>query len=127
MMAKATKKTLAILVSVILLFASFGVTALAAGVDDGTGYAASKDGVTYLGEEKSNGVVTYIDYVAADGGEETFKEILEVDANDDVQDETDICDLVYLALNPADVNLDDVANEKDLATLRMLLIGIQVF
>ena len=122
MMAKTTKRTLAILLSVILLLAGFGLTAFAAGVDDGMGYAVAKDGVTYLGELKTNGAVTYIDYKAADGGEETFKEITKVNTNAEYDDTTDICDLVYLVLYPADINLDDVVNEKDLATLRMFLM-----
>ena len=129
MMAKNTKQTLAVLLSVIVLLAGFGLTAFAAGVDDGTGYAAAKDGVTYLGELKTNGAVTYIDYKAADGGEETYKEITKVNTNaeHDTTDATDICDLVYLALNPADINLDDVEDAEDLATLRMFLIGTAEF
>lgn len=126
MMAK-TKKILAILLSVIVLLAGFGLTTFADGVDDGTGYAAAKDGVTYFGEEKTNGVVTYVDYKAADGSEETFKEIVKVDSNNDDSENADICDLVHLMLNPVDVNLDDAVDAKDYATLRMFLIGTAEF
>lgn len=124
MMAKTTKKTLAILLSVIMLLAGFGMTAFAAGVDDGTGYAETKDGVNYLGEEVVKNGVTYVDFKAADGGEETFKRIVEINANEDVNDTTNICDLVHLMLYPEDINMDDVANEKDFATMRKFLIGI---
>lgn len=124
MMAKTTKRTLAILLSVIVLLAGFGVTAFAAGVDDGTGYAAAKDGVTYLGEEITKGAVTYIDYKAANGGEETFKVITEVHTNAEYDDVTNICDLVHLMMNrDEDINLDDAVDAKDYATLRKFLIG----
>lgn len=109
------KKIVAFLICSVLLF-SLGVTAFAAGTDDGTLLVAtSEDGKKYFGTEITKGCV---EYVAADGSDDGF-----YDLNGDKT--MDICDLVALTLNGTDFDLSKEFDANDAKALRLLLIGAQ--
>ena len=106
------KKIIALLLC-LLLVCSVGLTAFAAGVDDGTIFVATKDGEKFFGTEIAEGLVKY---EAAKGSGEVF-----YDLNGDK--EMDICDLVAMSKNEVDFDLSGAYTAADSAALRLMLIG----
>ena len=106
------KKIIALLLCP-LLVCSVGLTAFAAGVDDGTIFIATKDGEKFFGTEITEGLVKY---EAAKGSGEVFYDI-----NGDKN--MDICDLVALSNNEVDFDLSGGFDSADSAALRLMLIG----
>ncbi len=108
-------KKLLVLMLALVLVGTCGITAFAAGTDDGTLSVAEKDGKKYFGTEITKGCV---EYVAADGSDDGF-----YDLNGDKT--MDICDLVALTLNETDFDLSKEFDANDAKALRLLLIGAQ--
>lgn len=106
------KKILALVCAVALLLC-FGVTAMAAGTDDGTIFVATKDGEKFFGTELAE---SFVKYVAANGSGITFYDI-----NGDKN--MNVCDLVALHKNEVDFDLSGSLDSNDNAALRLLLIG----
>ena len=106
------KKITALLVC-LLLVCSVGLTAFAAGTDDGTILIADKNGEKFFGTEISDNLVKY---EAANGSGEVF-----YDLNGDKN--MDICDLVALSKNEVDFDLSGGFDSADSAALRLMLIG----
>ncbi len=106
------KKLLALLLAALLVL-TFGITAFAAGTDDGTLSVAEKDGKKFFGTSIDEGLEKYL---AADGSGAIF-----YDANGDKA--MDICDLV--AVSKGQLDLDESASftANDTAVLRLILIG----
>jgi len=89
-----------------------------AGYDDGRVFATKKNGVSYLGVQKSEWCV---EFYSADGSKEKFRRYDGVDFTNDSK--TDILDLVRLAKNPVDMNFDKIDNSEDITILRKILLG----
>ena len=105
------KKIIALLVC-LLLVCSVGLTAFAAGTDDGTIFVATKDGEKFFGTEITDGLIKY---EAAKGSGEVFYDI-----NGDK--DMDICDLVSLHLNEVDFDLDGAYDSDDAKAFRIILM-----
>ena len=105
------KKIIALLVC-LLLVCSVGLTAFAAGTDDGTIFVATKDGEKFFGTEITDNLVKY---EAAKGSGEVFYDI-----NGDK--DMDICDLVSLHLNEVDFDLDGAYDSDDAKAFRIILM-----
>lgn len=106
------KKTLAILLA-LMLVCTCGITAFAAGIDDGTLSVAEKDGKKFFGTKVSEGCV---EYVAADGSGETFYDLTG-------DKKMNICDLVALVNGQVDLDNSGTYDKDDAAALRLMLIG----
>jgi hypothetical protein len=105
------KRLIAVLV-LVAVFACFGITAFAAGTDDGTVLVATKDAKKYLGAEISENLVKY---EAADGTGLVFYDI-----NGDK--DMNVCDLVALCNKSVDFDLSGTYAAADSAALRVVLI-----
>ena len=110
---KQIMKKIIALVLCLLLACSVGLTAFAAGVDDGTVKIATKNGEKFFGTESTEGLIKY---EAANGSGEVF-----YDLNGDK--EMDICDLVALKNGSVDFDLSGTFDSADSAALRLILIG----
>jgi uncharacterized protein YxeA len=97
----------------VLLVCTCGITAFAAGVDDGTVSVVDKNGEKFFGTEIDQGLTKY---VAANGSGESF-----YDANGDK--EMDVCDLVAVVTGQLDLDQSGSYTNADTATLRLILIG----
>lgn len=109
------KKIIAFLGCIALIF-SVSLSAFAAGVDDGKLFIAKIGETRYLGEEITSGLVKY---VAANGNGAEF-----YDASADKY--MDICDLVAVATNSIDFNLNGNYDDKDDEALRVILINVNI-
>lgn len=105
------KKVIAIILCLAVAFC-FSVTAMAAGTDDGSILVAEKQGEKFFGTEAGKGIFKYL---AANGSGETF-----YDLNGDRT--MNICDLVALSNNEADIDQNGVYSPADGEMLRNLLI-----
>ena len=105
------KKAIAITLCFVVML-SFGVTASAAGTDDGRIMIATLNGQKFFGTEIGENAVKYI---AAKGEDELF-----YDLTDDR--DMDICDLVALSKNQVDLDEDGEYAPADGALLRGMLI-----
>ncbi len=106
------KKIIALVLS-LLLVCSVGVTAFAAGTDDGTIQIATKNGKKFFGTELAE---NFVKYVAANGDGSVFYDLSgDKDMN--------ICDLVALDAGSVDFDQSGTFNSADSAALRLLLIG----
>ncbi|MEE0928358.1 MAG: hypothetical protein UIG59_04125 [Acutalibacteraceae bacterium] len=106
------KKLIAVL-TLLAVFACFGLNVMAAGTDDGTLLVATKDAKKYLGTEIAENLVRY---VAADGADLVF---YDVNADKDMN----VCDLVALHNKSVDFDLSGTYDAADAAELRAVLIG----
>lgn len=106
-------KQIIALILCLALMLSLGISAFAAGTDDGTVKIATKDGKKFFGTEITEGLTKY---EAANGSGITFYDI-----NGDK--DMDICDLVALKNNSVDFDLSESYDGADSAALRLLLIG----
>ena len=97
----------------LLLVGTVGISAFAAGVDDGVLSVADINGAKFFGNAVSNNVVKY---TAANGSGEYF-----YDLNADKI--MNVCDLVSLHINEADMDADNSFTAKDAEFLRLMLIG----
>ncbi len=97
----------------LFIIGTCGITAFAAGTDDGSISVIDKNGQKYFGTEYVNGCT---EYVAANGSGDVF-----YDLNGDK--DMDICDLVALTNGSVDFDANDVYDSADSAALRLLLIG----
>lgn len=105
------KKAIAITLCFVVML-SFGVTASAAGTDDGRIKIATLNGQKFFGTEIGENAVKYI---AANGEDELF-----YDLTDDR--DMDICDLVALSKKQVDLDEDGGYAPADGALLRGMLI-----
>lgn len=105
------KKATAIILC-LLLTLCFGVTAMAAGTDDGTVKVSERNGIKFFGTELGENVVKYL---AANGSEKVF-----YDLTDDR--DMNVCDLVALIKNQTDLDEDGAYTSADGALLRGMLI-----
>ncbi len=96
-----------------LLICSCGISAFAAGTDDGTVSVADREGEKFFGTEIADGLMKY---EAANGSSEIFYDI-----NGDK--DMNICDLVALTGGSVDFNLSGAYDAADAAALRLMLIG----
>jgi hypothetical protein len=101
------------LICVVLLLVSFSITAMAAGVDDGTLKVATKGGEKFFGVTVAE---NFVKYVAANGDGTTF-----YDLNDDK--DMNVCDLVALSKGQVDFDQNNTYDSEDAKALRLLLIG----
>ena len=106
-------KQIIALILCLALMLSLGISAFAAGTDDGAVKIATKDGKKFFGTEITEGLTKY---EAANGSGEVFYDI-----NGDK--EMDICDLVALCKNEVDFDLSGAYTAADSAALRLMLIG----
>lgn len=107
----SVKKAIAITLCFVVML-SFGVTASAAGTDDGRIKIATLNGQKFFGTELGENAVKYL---AANGGDELF-----YDLTDDR--DMDICDLVALSKNQVDLDKNGEYAPADGALLRGMLI-----
>lgn len=107
------KQIIALILCLVLML-SLGISAFAAGTDDGTVKIATKDGKKFFGTEITEGLTKY---EAANGSGITFYDI-----NGDK--DMDICDLVALKNGSVDFDLSGAFDSADSAALRLILIGI---
>ena len=107
-------KQIIALILCLALMLSLGISAFAAGTDDGTVKIATKDGKKFFGTEITEGLTKY---EAANGSGITFYDI-----NGDK--DMDICDLVALKNGSVDFDLSGAFDSADSAALRLILIGI---
>ena len=105
------RKLIALLCTVLLLV-SFGTSAMAAGVDDGTLKVATKDGEKFFGVTITE---NFVKYVAANGDGTVF-----YDLNGDK--EMNVCDLVALGKGQVDLDQNGSYNSDDAKALRLMLI-----
>lgn len=105
-------KTIIALILSLALLVSFGVSAYAAGVDDGSLTIAEKDGKKYFGTPLNNLVDKY---EVADGSGDVYYDLTDDKA-------MDICDLVKTVTDDADVNGDSAHTADDAALIRTMLI-----
>lgn len=110
------KKTFA-LVLCLALIASFGISAYAAGADDGKLKFTVKEDKTYLGTPVSD-FSTY--YIAADGSDSSFHR-WDIDLNEDKV--MNICDLVKAVIDDTDIDGDEKPDSADLQLFRSVLMG----
>lgn len=106
------KKCVLTTLCLLLIFTCFGVTATAAGIDDGVISVAEVNGQKFFGTEKDD-ILTV--YTAADGSGEIFYDLTK-------DKQMDICDLVKLTLTETDLGADGYSAE-DAAELRLMLMG----
>ena len=114
-------KRIAVLALVIL---SLGITATAAGTDDGSLLITEKGNLRYFGTAETE---WRIKFTAADESGYSFYRYHDIDLNNDF--ETNIKDLVRLKKNIANIEKSDINGDKktdaaDLAILRKVLLGI---
>ena len=107
-------KQIIALILCLALMLSLGISAFAAGTDDGVVKIATKDGKKFFGTEITEGLTKY---EAANGSGITFYDI-----NGDKY--MDICDLVALKNGSVDFDLSGAFDSADSAALRLILIGI---
>lgn len=96
----------------LLLVGTVGISAFAAGIDDGTLFVADKGDAKYFGTTVSENCVKYF---AANGSGDTFYDI-----NGDKT--MNVCDLVALVKGETDINVDGSYTAADSQFLRVLLI-----
>ena len=106
------KKLLSLFLAV-LLVCCCGLTAFAAGTDDGTLLVADKNGEKFFGTKIDKELTKY---VAANGSDQLF-----YDANGDK--DMDVCDLVAISDGQLDLDENGSYTAADTATLRLILIG----
>ena len=107
------KQIIALILCLVLML-SLGISAFAAGTDDGAVKIATKDGKKFFGTEITEGLTKY---EAANGSGITFYDI-----NGDK--DMDICDLVALKNGSVDFDLSGAFDSADSAALRLILIGV---
>lgn len=106
------KKVIALFLTLALSLC-FTVSALAAGVDDGSISVADREGKKFFGTEITEGLIKY---EAANGSGESF-----CDINGDK--DMNVCDLVALTCGSVDFDLSGTFDAADSATLRLILMG----
>ena len=106
------KQIIALFLCLALMF-SLGISAFAAGTDDGTISVVTINSEKYFGTEYVKGCTKY---VTANGSDNLF-----YDMNGDK--DMNICDLVALTNNSVDFDLSESYDGADSAALRLLLIG----
>ncbi len=117
------KRTIGLLISLVLIMSVFSLSAFAAGTDDGKLFVTEKNSARYLGVQETEWRTVF---TAADGSGKQFKRYYGVSLNQD--EDTDITDLVLLHLTVdknEDFDIDGNGNTdfKDTAILRLLILG----
>ena len=115
------RKMFIVLFSALFIF-SFSISALAAGEDDGKIKVTSVGGEKYFGTILNEWAVNYVD---ASTGEKNFTRYTDVDFN--LDNATEICDLVKLSADKVDLNGDGSFTADDSAVMRKLLLGLNDF
>ena len=110
-----------------LVILSLGITATAAGTDDGSLLVTEKGNLRYFGTAETE---WRIKFTAADESGRMFYRYHDIDLNNDF--ESDIKDLIRLILmiwnsDKSDINGDKITDAADLAILRKVLFGIYDF
>lgn len=105
------KKVIAFTLGMMLIL-SLGITAFAAGTDDGVLTVATADGKKYFGSDIGDNVT---EFTAADGSGDVFYDLT-------ADKSMNICDLVALVKNEADINGDGAYTSYDAALIRSMLI-----
>lgn len=106
-------KNIIALLSALLIVCGCGLTAFAAGVDDGTLSVATKDGQKYFGTSISEYLVKY---TAADGSGDEFYDLTG-------DKSMNICDLVALVNDETDLDQNGTYDAADSAALRLLILA----
>lgn len=106
-------KKIIVFVLCLLLVCSVGITAFAAGTDDGTIQIATKNGEKFFGTELAE---NFVKYVAANGEDSVWYDL-------SGDKDMDICDLVAMSNGSVDIDQSGVFDSADGVILRALIIG----